>query len=152
MERPEDCSILCTLTIFLQLTLRKAPVTPSLSLWERVGDEEDSIANNPLFQALEHVHAPQTCCAWFRIYIAVLQKFLAIHIIAQGKAAVETEGIVIFQDVAAECCIIPGVPYSQDIVICQAAEAFRAHCLFDPTDITAVAVPQKIAGVNPAVH
>ncbi len=44
---------------------------------------------------MKHTHAPEAGAAGLGVYIAVLMKFFALHIVAQGETAIETERIVI---------------------------------------------------------
>ena len=73
-------------------------------------------AKFPLYslQALKYVHTPQTDGAWFGVDVTILLKVAALDVVAQGKIAIETERIIIAEDVLPERDEMGIIPYLQN--------------------------------------
>ena len=97
---------------------------------------------------MEQTGAPETCPAGNAAHVTILFKVLTLDIVAEGEAAIKTEGEVIAEHTLPEGFVISVIPDIKDVPFLQITETPGLDLLFPSPHITAIPVPKEIAWMH----
>lgn len=101
-----------------------------------------------LLKTLEKSCTPETGAARHTLHVTVSLRILSLDIVTERKAAVITERKSVKKDILPEGTIVLAVPNLQDISLIQIAESPGLNTLLPAPNITAIAMPQEITGMD----
>jgi hypothetical protein len=101
-----------------------------------------------LLKAMEQAGAPEACTAGNAAYETILLKVLTLNIVAEGETAIKTEGEIITEHTFPEGSVIAVIPDIKDVFLLQVPETPGLDLFFPSAHITAIPVPEEVAGMH----